>query len=217
MARHFKAMHLWRCVIEADQKGRPTTRVQSHSGKRRGVVPIRAFLAERLFDPKATNAMSLAFGDACDAIGLHPTAKDPATSLVAEKVIELAIGGVHDPNALRTMTLEEFNQNDSSAQGRAPSRREAKRSQNQRSVREPHRNGPANQTFLLSRLAMTERHIAAGERHVARQREIVAELERHSGGNPETSKVAKELLQSFEMTQARHLEDRERLRRALGV
>jgi ABC-type branched-subunit amino acid transport system ATPase component len=161
--------------------------------------------------------MSLAFGDACDALGLRPTVKDPATSLVAEKVIELAIGGVHDPNALRTMTLEAFSQNGSPSQGRATSRGEAKRSQNQRSVREPDRNGPAYQTFLLSRLTMTERRIAASERHVARQREIVVKLERHSRGNSETSKVAKELLQSLEMAQAWHSEDRERLRRALGV
>jgi hypothetical protein len=180
-------------------------------------VPIGAFLAGLSFDPEAINAMSLAFGDTRDALGLHPTVKDPATSLVAEKVIELAIGGVHDPDALRTMTLEEFSQNDSPAQSHVTSRREAKRSQNQRSVREPDRNGPANQTFLLSRLAMTERHIAASKRRVARQREIVAGLARHSRGNPATSKAAKELLQSFEMAQVAHLEDRERLRRALGA
>jgi hypothetical protein len=148
-ARHFSAMRLGRCVFEVDQNGRPTTRVELPSGKSRGcVLPIRAFLAGRSFDPKAINAMSLAFGDACDALGLHPTVKDPATSLVAEKVIELAIGGVHDTNALRTMTLEEFSQNDLPARSRATSRREAKRCQNQRAVREPDRNGPAYQTFL---------------------------------------------------------------------
>jgi hypothetical protein len=91
------------------------------------------------------------------------------------------------------MTLEEFSQN----------------------VREPDGNHPANRMFLRSRLAMTEHHIAVGERYIARQREIVAELERHSPGNSETTKVAKELLQSFEMAQAGHLAGRERLQHAL--
>jgi hypothetical protein len=80
-ARHLRPMRLGPCVFEVDQNGRPTTRVELPSGKSRGcVLPIRAFLARRSFDPKAINAMSLAFGDACDALGLHPTAKDPATA-----------------------------------------------------------------------------------------------------------------------------------------
>jgi hypothetical protein len=163
-------------------------------------VPIRTFLAGRAFASEAISAMSLAFGDACDALGLHPTAKDPATSLVAEKVIEFAIGGAHDVDTLRTMTLKEFTQNDlrpsfSGARSRHP----------------------VNRALLLRRLAMTERHIAAGERYVTRQREIVAELERHNRGKSETTKVAKELLQSFEMAQAGHLADRGHLKRDLGV
>jgi hypothetical protein len=47
--------------------------------------------------------------------------------------------------------------------------------------------------------------------HRATARNCCRTRARHSRGNPETGKVAKELLQSFEMTQARHLEDRERL------
>jgi hypothetical protein len=160
-------------------------------------VPIRAFLAGRAFDPEAINAMSLAFRDACDALGLRPAAKDPATSLVAEKVIELAIGGLDDPNALRTMTLEEFSQNE--PQSQKPRRNAAISDAWNQTDR------PANLTFLLSRLAMTERHIASGERHIARQREIVAELECHSGGSSEMRQMAKELLQSFEMAQVEHL------------
>jgi hypothetical protein len=64
------------------------------------------------------------------------------------------------------------------AEGVSCQSREAKTSQSRRSVREPDRNGAANRTFLLNRLAMTERHIAVREHHIARQREIVAELGR---------------------------------------
>jgi hypothetical protein len=158
-------------------------------------TPPCAFLAGRAFDAQAVNAMSLAFGGACDALGLHPTAKDPATSLVAEKVIELAMTGVHDAQALRTMTLREFSQNSAQA---------------------PKRTSP-QRMILLSHLAMAERHIAAGERHVARQREIVAELEAHGHSGSQTLKVAREVLQSFETAQTTHLADRERLKHALGA
>jgi hypothetical protein len=78
-------------------------------------VPISAFLAGRAFDAEAVNAMSLAFGGACDALGLHPTAKDPATSLLAEKLIELAMAGVHGAQSLQTMTLKQFSENNAQA------------------------------------------------------------------------------------------------------
>jgi hypothetical protein len=72
-------------------------------------VPIRAFLAGNSFDAQAINAMSLAFDGVCDELGLVKTVKDPATRLVAEKIIELAQRGVaHDPDLLRTMTLNEL-------------------------------------------------------------------------------------------------------------
>jgi len=52
--------------------------------------------------------MALAFNAVCDQLGLKSPADDPATELVAEKVIELAQRGVHDPDLLRTMTLNEL-------------------------------------------------------------------------------------------------------------
>jgi hypothetical protein len=73
-----------------------------------GVVPIRGFLAGRIFDAQAINEMSLAFDDACDELGLVNSAHDPATSLVAEKIIEVAQRGVHDPDQLRRMALNEL-------------------------------------------------------------------------------------------------------------
>jgi hypothetical protein len=65
--------------------------------------------------------------------------------------------------------------------------------------------------FLLHHLAAVERHITEGERHLLRQREIVGELEGYGRGRTETAKIARELLESFEMAQSAHLNDRVRL------
>jgi len=51
--------------------------------------------------------MSLVFENVCEAMGLKAT-EDPATTLVAQKVIELAQRGVRDVLTLHTMTLREF-------------------------------------------------------------------------------------------------------------
>jgi len=69
---------------------------------------IRPFLARQAFEPDAVRNMSLAFDSACEALGLR-IRKDPATKLVAKKVMELAQRGVRDVATLRTMTLKEFN------------------------------------------------------------------------------------------------------------
>ncbi len=60
------------------------------------------------FNAQATKTMSLAFGRACDELGLVKTTEDPVTSLVAEKIIEVARRGIHDPDLLRTMALNEL-------------------------------------------------------------------------------------------------------------
>jgi hypothetical protein len=52
--------------------------------------------------------MSLAFERTCKALGLRKASDDPATRLVAEKVIELAQRGIREPERLTKMTLEEF-------------------------------------------------------------------------------------------------------------
>jgi hypothetical protein len=69
--------------------------------------------------------------------------------------------------------------------------------------------------ILLAHLAQVERHVREGERHVLRQREIVDELERHGRGNSPTTKMARDILASFEMAQSAHLNDRVRLLQAL--
>jgi hypothetical protein len=70
-------------------------------------MPITPLFAGQAFEPEVVSAMALAFDGACEALGLRIT-EDPATTLVAEKVIELAQRGVHDPGTLRDMVLKEF-------------------------------------------------------------------------------------------------------------
>jgi hypothetical protein len=73
-----------------------------------------------------------------------------------------------------------------------------------------------NRAALLSHLAYAERHIRDGERHLLRQREIVAELERHGHGKSRTAQMARDILASFEMAQSGYLNERAHLLQALG-
>jgi hypothetical protein len=61
---------------------------------------------------------------------------------------------------------------------------------------------------LLDHLASAERHVSDAEIHIARQRELVAKMERdgHETG------LARSLLLKFEELLAIHMADRERLR-----
>ena len=71
-------------------------------------MPITPFLAGQAFEPEAIENMSAAFVAACDALRLK-VGDDPATRLVAEKIIEFAQRGIRDPNVLCKLTLKEFN------------------------------------------------------------------------------------------------------------
>jgi hypothetical protein len=66
-----------------------------------------------------------------------------------------------------------------------------------------------DRSTLLEHLAQARRHVAAGKRLIARQRELVAELERDG----HDSSTAKQLLRIFEETQKLHVADRDRLER----
>jgi hypothetical protein len=70
-------------------------------------MPIRPFLAGEPFDPEVIAKMSLALESACEALSLK-LVDDPATRLVAEKIIELVQRGVRDAGTLSTMTLKEL-------------------------------------------------------------------------------------------------------------
>ena len=70
-------------------------------------MPIRGFLEGQVFDPELIRQMSLALETVCAKLELRLT-DDPATRLVASKIIELAQRGVKDSADLTAMTLEEL-------------------------------------------------------------------------------------------------------------
>jgi hypothetical protein len=74
-------------------------------------MPITPFLAGQAFDPETIEKMSAAFAATCNALHLK-IGDDPATRFVAEKVIQFAQRGIRDPDALRKLTLQEFNLTD---------------------------------------------------------------------------------------------------------
>ena len=76
-------------------------------------MPMTPFLAHQAFDPEAIKTMSAAFVAACNALHLK-VVDDPATRVVAEKVINLAQRGIRDLDVLRTMTLKELGLSDES-------------------------------------------------------------------------------------------------------
>lgn len=70
-------------------------------------MSITPFLARQPFDPEIIAVMSTAFTAVCGALGLNP-GDDPATRIIAEKIIELAQRGIRDAATLQSMTLSEF-------------------------------------------------------------------------------------------------------------
>jgi hypothetical protein len=71
---------------------------------------------------------------------------------------------------------------------------------------------PMDRAKLLHHLVEAERHVADGERHLDRQRRIVAYLKRARCD----VRKAVGLLAQFEEMQARHISDRDSLRKELG-
>jgi hypothetical protein len=70
-----------------------------------------------------------------------------------------------------------------------------------------------DRAMILEHLELAQRHVAEGERHVARQKEIVAELANDAHGTTAT----RALLIQFEEMQAPHVADRDRLRAELAA
>jgi hypothetical protein len=62
--------------------------------------------------------------------------------------------------------------------------------------------------MTIAHIEQAERYVAEGERHVARQREIVAGLKRRRG-QWDTLRIAQELLQTLELAQQTHIADRD--------
>ena len=69
-------------------------------------MPIRGFLAGQAFEPEVVRQMSLALGNICAEFGMNLT-DEPATRVVAQKIIELAQRGVHDTPTLTELTRKE--------------------------------------------------------------------------------------------------------------
>ena len=76
-------------------------------------MPITPFLAGQAFEPETIETMSAAYVATCHALHLK-VGDDPATRVVAGKVINLAQRGIRDLEELRKMTLKEFELSDES-------------------------------------------------------------------------------------------------------
>jgi hypothetical protein len=65
-------------------------------------MPIRPFLSNQSFDPEIIGKMSAALERVCETLNLKMV-DDPATRLVAEKIIGLVQRGVQDTETLHAM------------------------------------------------------------------------------------------------------------------
>jgi hypothetical protein len=70
-------------------------------------MPIRGFLSGQAFEPEVVRQMSLALETVCSKFGVELT-DEPATRIVALKIIELAQRGVRDAPTLTEITLQEL-------------------------------------------------------------------------------------------------------------
>jgi hypothetical protein len=75
-------------------------------------MPIPPFLAGSAFEPETIGVMSIAFEEVCQDLGLRLT-DDPATRLVAQKIVQFSQWGIRDAETLRALTLKEFRQSTS--------------------------------------------------------------------------------------------------------
>jgi hypothetical protein len=65
------------------------------------------FLPRQDFDPELVRSMSLAYANVCRALGLS-TKPDPATEVVALKIVEVAERGARTPTTIYLLAIEEF-------------------------------------------------------------------------------------------------------------
>jgi len=63
-------------------------------------MPIRPYLGGLVFEPELTNAMGEAFETSCRLLGLKAGLTDPATEMVSKAVVEAALAGDTDVNAM---------------------------------------------------------------------------------------------------------------------
>jgi hypothetical protein len=70
-------------------------------------VPIRLLLRDEHFTPEDITVLTAAFEDALRDLRLADRT-DPAVTLVAKRIIDLARQGSRDPNVLRDAVLKSF-------------------------------------------------------------------------------------------------------------
>jgi len=70
-------------------------------------VPIRPLLRDEHFTPEDIAVLTAAFENALRELKLV-NRQDPAVTLVAKRIIELARQGEHDPEVLRDAVLKSF-------------------------------------------------------------------------------------------------------------
>jgi hypothetical protein len=73
------------------------------------VVPIRRLLENHVFGPDEIAVLTTAFEDTLRALRLTDRA-DPATEIIAKKIIELAQQGERDPVRLRERAIQFLSQ-----------------------------------------------------------------------------------------------------------
>ena len=66
--------------------------------------------------------------------------------------------------------------------------------------------------MIADHLAQAERHVAEGQDHIKRQRELIAERQRYG----DDTREAQRLLDNFIALEAAYIADRDRLRRELA-
>lgn len=72
-------------------------------------MPIHEYISETVFSPEEIKNMSLAMSGVLTALNLTDKS-DHLVQLVAEKIIEHARNGEHDPERLKSAVLNEFGQ-----------------------------------------------------------------------------------------------------------
>jgi hypothetical protein len=72
-------------------------------------MPIRHYLSGRVFDPETIQVMSDAFTSVCACLGLVER-DDPATRMVAERIITHAERGVTRRSDIYALVISQFHQ-----------------------------------------------------------------------------------------------------------
>ncbi len=67
--------------------------------------------------------------------------------------------------------------------------------------------------LIRAHLAQAERHVALSDKHIARQIEIIDKLE-HAG---QSTELALDILATYRLLRASHVEHRDMIRRELGM